>query len=364
MKAIELVVAAATHLRDTQTERKTSMDESKSLHGQAKRQTLNRSRKACMPLMVMLLLLIGTKAWTLETASVAISTKTIQASIFPIAQERGYMREEGIDCKTVFIEATPGIQAMVAGTIEFTNSGTSALVALARGSAPLKVVLATNDQVLQWLITRPNISSPKELKGKKIATTGVAAVGTFMLKQILTKYGLDGVKDVNYIDPGPNNQLTALISGVVDAAVLGPDQRIIALDNGMKELFYFGKEVKNSWGTLAGSDRVIKEKPKTVAGFIKASLKALRWMRQDREGTIAAIVKFSGAERAQSARVYDDVIASFTRNGVVDDETQRNDLMIIRQVAGVTDTIPNARAYDFSFALEADQQLNKANWRP
>ena len=70
------------------------------------------------------------------------------------------------------------------------------------------------------------------------------------------------------------------------------------------------------------------------------------------------------AERAQSARVYDDVIASFTRNGVVDDETQRNDLMIIRQVAGVTDTIPNARAYDFSFALEADQQLNKANWRP
>jgi NitT/TauT family transport system substrate-binding protein len=361
---IELVITAATHPLDTQTERKTSMDETKSINRQAERQALNRSQKACMPFVITFLLLIGANALALEPANVAISTKTIQASIFPIAQDRGYMREEGIDCKTVFIEATPGIQAMVAGTIEFTNSGTSALVALSRGSAPLKVVLATNDQVLQWLVTRPNISSPKELKGKKIATTGVAAVGTFMLKQILTKHGLDGIKDVNYIDPGPNNQLTALISGVVDAAVLGPDQRIIALDNGMKELFYFGKEVKNSWGTLATSDRVIKEKPKMLAGFIKASLKALRWIRQDREGAIAAIVKFSGADRAQSARVYDDTIASFTRNGVVDDETQRNDLMIIRQVAGVTDTIPNARAYDFSFALEADQQLNRANWRP
>ncbi|HEX9144926.1 MAG TPA: ABC transporter substrate-binding protein [Candidatus Binatia bacterium] len=340
------------------------MDETKLLHGEAKRQTLNRSRKACTPLMVMLLLLVGTEAWALETANVAISTKTFQAAIFPIAQDRGYMKEEGIDCKTVFIEATPGIQAMVAGTIEFTNSGTSALVALARGSAPLKVVLATNDQVLFWLVTRPNISSVKDLKGKKIATTGVAAVATFMLKQILTKYGLDGLKDANYIDPGPNNQLTSLMSGVVDAAILGPDQRMIALDNGMKELFYFGKEVKNSWGTLATSDRVIKEKPKMLAGFIKASLKALRLIRQDREGTIAALVKFSGAERAQSARVYDDTISSFTRNGIVDDETQRNDLMIIRQVAGVTDTIPNARAYDFSFAMEADQQLNKANWRP
>ena len=253
---------------------------------------------------------------------------------------------------------------MVAGSIEFTNSGTSALVALSRGSAPVKVVLATNDQVLQWLITRPNIASPKDLKGKKIATTGVAAVGTFMLKQIITKHGLNGLKDVYYIDPGPNNQLTALLSGVVDGAVLGPDQRIIALDNGMKELFYFGKEVKNSWGTLAASDRVIKERPKLVAGFVKASLKALRWIRQDREGAIAAIVKFSGADRAQSARVYDDTIGSFTRNGVVDEETQRNDLMIIRQVAGVTDVVPTAHAYDFSFALEADQELTRAHWRP
>jgi hypothetical protein len=38
--------------------------------------------------------------------------------------------------------------------------------------------------------------------------------------------------------------------------------------------------------------------------------------------------------------------------------------MIIRQVAGVADVVPNAQAYDFSFALEADQQLNRANWRP
>ena len=325
---------------------------------------LGRWSTGAWPALTALFLLFGSEGFGLDTASIAISTKTIQAAIFPIAQDHGYMKEEGIDLKTVFIQATPGIQAMVAGSIEFTNSGTSALVALSRGSAPLKVVLATNDQVLQWLVTRPNISSPKDLKGKKIATTGVAAVGTFMLKQIITKHGLDGLKDVNYIDPGPNNQLTALLSGVVDAAVLGPDQRIIALDNGMKELFYFGKEVKNSWGTLATSDRVIREKPKMLAGFIKASLKALRLIRQDREGTIAALVKFSGADRAQSARVYDDTIGSFTRNGAVDDETQRNDLLIIRQVAGVADVVPNARAYDFSFALEADQQLNGANWRP
>jgi hypothetical protein len=53
-----------------------------------------------------------------------------------------------------------------------------------------------------------------------------------------------------------------------------------------------------------------------------------------------------------------------TPNGTADEETKKNDLVIIRQVASVTDDIPNARAYDFSFARDADEQLNRAGWRP
>jgi NitT/TauT family transport system substrate-binding protein len=310
------------------------------------------------------LLLFDVGAAMPQTVNLAIASKSFQHLIYPIALDRGYMKEEGIDLKITFIEPTPSIQALMAGSVDFTVAGTSALVVLARSNAPLKVALAVNDRVHQWLLSRPNITSPKDLKGRKIATTGVAAVATFMLKQILTKYGLDGNKDVVYIDPGLGNQVTALLSGVVDAAILGPDLRYIGLDNGMKELFYYGNEVKNSWGTLATSDRLIKEQPKMVAAFVRAALKALRLIRKDRDGTIAATTKFSGIDRSQAGRLYDDLINTFTLNGTVDDETQKNDLVIIRQVAGVTTDIPNSRAYDFSFALAADQQLNKMGWKP
>jgi hypothetical protein len=101
-----------------------------------------------------------------------------------------------------------------------------------------------------------------------------------------------------------------------------------------------------------------------LSGFVRATIKALRYLRSDKEGTISAMVKFSGVSREQATRVYDDIIGTFTRNGVVDDETQRNDLNIIRQVTNTSETLPNARAYDFSFAQEVDQQLNKAGWKP
>ena len=303
-------------------------------------------------------------AQSLQTVNMAIPARSFQMVIYPIAQQKGYMKEEGIDQRVIFVAPTTSIQAMLGGDVHFTGAGSSALVSIARGNTPLKVVAATNDRVLQWLVTKPEITSPKELKGKRIATTGVAAIATFMAKQVLTKHGLDGNKDVTYLDVGQGNQLAALLGGGFDAAILSVEQRYVALDKGMREMFFMGNEVKNSWGTLATTDKLIKENPKMVAGFVRATLKALRYIRQDKEGTISAMVKFSNVSSQQATRVYDDIIGTFTRNGAVDDETQRNDLSIIRQVVNANETLPNARGYDFNFALAADQQLNKTGWKP
>ena len=301
---------------------------------------------------------------SLQVVNVAIPAKSFQMVIYPIAQQKGYMREEGIDLRVIYIAPTTSIQAMLSEDVQFTGAGSSALVSIARANAPLKVVLATNDRVLQWLLTRPDLTNPKDLKGKRIATTGVAAIATFMLKQILNKHGLDGNKDPLYLDVGQGNQLTALLAGTMDAAVLSVEQRYVGLDKGMREMFFFGNEVKNSWGTLATTDKLIKENPKMISSFVRAALKSLRYMRQDKEGTVAAMMKFAGVSQQQATRVYEDLIGTFTRNGAVDDEAQKNDLDIIREVVNASQPVPSNRAYDFTFALQTEQQLNKAGWKP
>src|SRR5215470_2861183 len=195
--------------------------------------------------------LIPAPAMALETINVVLTSKALQYVFLPIAQDRGYMKEEGIDLKIVYMQNAPGLQALTAGSVQFSGSGSSALVAISKGGAPLKTVLAVNDQVLQWVVVRPNINSIKDLKGGKIATTGVASIAAFMFRNILTKYGMDGNKDVVFVDPGPVNRLPALLSGTVDGAILSPEERYAAVDQGMKELMFIGKEVKNSWGTFA-----------------------------------------------------------------------------------------------------------------
>jgi ABC-type nitrate/sulfonate/bicarbonate transport system substrate-binding protein len=132
----------------------------------------------------------------------------------------------------------------------------------------------------------------------------------------------------------------------------------------MKEILYLGKEVKNSWGTVATNDQFIKEKPKLMHGFMRALLKALRLVKQNREVAMGAMMKFSELNRDLAARTYDGMIGTFTTNGVVDEETQKNDLDIVREVLNVTKEIPIERAYDFSFAKKADSELTQAGWKP
>jgi NitT/TauT family transport system substrate-binding protein len=310
------------------------------------------------------LLFPAESAFTVEKVNVTLPSKSFQFVIFPLAKERGYMKEEGIDLNIVVMSSTAGLQAVLAGEMDFTGSGSSALVAVTKGNAPLKTVLAVNDQVLQWLVVRPQYKSLKDLKNKKVAVTGVAAVATFMFKRVAPKYGLDANKDVTFLALPPGQRLSALTSGTVDAGLLSSEERFAALDQGMKEMMYLGKEVKNSWGTVATNDQFIKEKPKLMHGFMRALLKAMRLVKQNREVAVGAIAKFSELKRELAERTYDEIIGTFTTNGIVDEETQKNDLDIVREVVKVDKEVPIERAYDFSFAARADKELTQAGWRP
>ena len=171
-------------------------------------------------LLSILLMLPARGLSALETLNVVLTSKAFQYVPLVIAQDRGYTKEEGLELKFVFMQNAPGLQALIANTVQFSGSGSSALVAISKGNAPLKTVLALNDQVLQWIVARPHINGLRDLSGKKVATTGVASIAAYMLRNILVKNNIP--KDIVLIDPGPVNRLPSLLSGAVDAAIVSP----------------------------------------------------------------------------------------------------------------------------------------------
>ena len=162
-------------------------------------------------------------------------------------------------------------------------------------------------------MSKPEITSLKELKGKRVATSGVANVTLIMAKQVMLKHGIDPDRDINFINTGGgSNGVRALMAGAVDGVVASTAERYIGVPAGFRELSFIGNEVKNSWGTMATTDQLIQEKPKLVPGM-KASLKALRFIRKERDATIAIAMKFAGLDKSIATRMYDDLVGTFNQ---------------------------------------------------
>jgi ABC-type nitrate/sulfonate/bicarbonate transport system substrate-binding protein len=304
------------------------------------------------------------QATALDTINIALPTKSFQHVIYPIAQDQHFFEAEGLDVRIILVAPAVSIQALMTKQVHLTLSGTSALIARSRSNAPLKVVFSANRQVLQWLVSRPTITSMTQLKNKRIAIPGIASSSTFITKQALARFQLDPNKDVVFVDPGAGNHLPALISGAVDAAILGAEQRYSALSAGMLDRLFLGNEVKNSWGTVGTSERILQEDAHPLFRFFRGTLKALRLIRANRQIATAAIMKFSRVEASLAGKVYDELITTFSTDGTVDEETQKNDLAIIQQIIGGKEQLPVDRFYDFSLARNADSALTQAGWKP
>ena len=64
-------------------------------------------------------------AQSLQTINMAIPAKSFQMVIYPVAQQKGYMKEEGLDQRVIFVAPTTSIQAMLGGDVQFTGAGTA-----------------------------------------------------------------------------------------------------------------------------------------------------------------------------------------------------------------------------------------------
>lgn len=70
--------------------------------------------------------------------------------------------------------------------------------------------------------------------------------------------------------------------------------------------------------------------------------------------------KFARVDTAYAQRAYDDLISTFTADGTVDEESQRSDLAVIREITRAPELMSISQAYHFSIVRAANRELSEA----
>jgi NitT/TauT family transport system substrate-binding protein len=150
------------------------------------------------------------------------SVSATQAPLW-VAADRGFFAQEGLDAELVFIGTGPTMVAsMIAREAPFASMGGTAVVSAVAGGAPLKILAAFVNRVSNELISRPGITRPEDLRGKRVGVQSIG--GGFWMQALLAleHLGLEPVRDrlhIQVIGPDPQ-RATALETGAIDVTVL------------------------------------------------------------------------------------------------------------------------------------------------
>jgi NitT/TauT family transport system substrate-binding protein len=288
---------------------------------------------------------------TLQPITVHNFGLTVNTAIIQYGIEHGYYHDEGLDVSLQLADASIGVQLTAAGHVDFTTSAGAALAAAVRG-VPVKVVFPTADRPLWWMYAQPSLSSIADLRGKKVGASSAGSSLTIVLRLILERHGLTG-DDVSLVSTGSPQRLAALQSGAVDAAFLVAPSNLVAEAAGYRELFNSKDEgILLITEGLATNDDTLRDRPTMVRQMLRASLRALHGMREDRTGAIDTIARFTEIDPEEARQIYELARPTWTTDGLADTDALRQSIDIMKLTAQVDTPVPESQVFDLRIARE------------
>jgi NitT/TauT family transport system substrate-binding protein len=321
------------------------------------------SRKLMWTCLVIFLAVASTAA---AADSIRVSYATLSAAYMDhiAGMEKGYFREVGLSIEVIRAPggvATPGL---LSGQFHFSSSASSSLSAAVRGG-PLKIVYTNLSRPSYSLVSiKPEITSAKDLVGKKIAINSFGDTGHLSTILYLKKMGVNP-SSVLFITVGRNEvRFPALRSGAIDAAPLVPRDMVALGQQKHTILADLGKDVQLVWNGVSASSKVLAENPQLVERFLRGLAKGREFARRYRDETIALISKHDPSPVEAIKVDYEVTKASMTDEGWLPEDVLREEVLTRAELTKVSNPPSPSVLFDYSIIKRIYGQLKTSGWQP
>ena len=281
-----------------------------------------------------------------------------QFMTFPLAQKRGFLKEEGFDSEILRIAAAAGRAALTNGDIDYSTGIGGTAIGGALSGIPIKVVACFVPAPVLALVARPEYKTIQSLKGKTVAILIAGGVAHFAARAIVRHGGLDAEKDLKYLAVGPPDaRYAALSQGLVEAAVLGPPLDFEARKQGHNILARADEVIVFPETGLVASVKKIQEKPDEIKRVIRAGIKANRYIRSNRDGTVQFLSEWLRLNRESAAATYDSVVKVYNEEPNTCDKGLRLVVDETKKTMKLTRDVPYSDVADLAILREAHKEF-------
>lgn len=246
------------------------------------------------------------------------------------AKHKGFYEEMGVaNAQVVAVRGNAiNVQAIVSGSVHFASAFGPSMQAMFRGEQ-IRILVQIFNQIPFSLVTRSDVKRLEELKGAKIAVTFGGSTFS-VLQALFAHYGLPRTFAEYLNIPDSQGKAAAMMQGRAIAALMAPPTDQPLLKAGFKRLIYVGDVFKDvPFSALLTTSRLIQEEPDLVERVVRAVVKALIYIRENREGAIEIIMRHGKVDKETAASLYDLMRDAFVPKLSAEGVMKRAELEIV-----------------------------------
>ena len=275
----------------------------------------------------------------------------------PLAEKRDFLKEQGLQGEFIRIRPAISSAALVSGEIDYDTVLGNGIGAAIRG-LPVKVVACFLPATPIALISRPEFKSVQDLKGRNIGLNTFGGTLESISRLIAKHFGLEPDKDLKFLATGTvESRFAAMQQGLTAATLGSPPIDFLGKKLGFVVLARANELFNFPASGLVVSVRAIKEKPEQIKRVIKAGIKASRYIRQNREGTLPVMTEWLRINKEIAAVTYDSVWKAFTEDGTLPENGLRVAIEEAKRIGKVERDVSFSEVADLSILREAQKEL-------
>jgi NitT/TauT family transport system substrate-binding protein len=261
-----------------------------------------------------------------------------------------------LEAELIQMRAGITLTALTTGDLDYGAPLDSLIRASAKGQ-PFKAVVSFVNKPMHYLVSKPQIGSVGELRGKTIALNSFGSAEQLTLYAILRSQGIEpDKKEVQIVFLGDSPvRLEGLKRGIVDATMVLIPHVILATNSGFKLLGHAGSFMELATPGLGTTDRIIKQKPEQVKKVVRAAVRSIVFMRRNRDASVRIMMDWLALSREIAEKSYDMALESFSEDG----SPTRKGVMTSIELAGAKDEVSFGKVFDTSFLQEVHAELKR-----
>ncbi len=331
-------------------------------------------RLALVPLFLAAATAASAQALEKKDVHIAVGGKTAFYYLpLTIAEQLGYFKDEGLEVKiSDFAGGSAALRAVVGGSAEVVSGAYEHTISLQGKKQHFRAfVLQGRLPQIALGVAKSRAASFKSLKDLKGMKIGVSAPGSSthnLVKQLLTKAGLDPNKDVSIVGAGIGaGAIAAMKSAQIDAiSNVDPVMTKLEMD-GDVTIVADTRSLKGTqevWGAplpagcLYAPEEFLAKYPNVAQALANAIVRADKWIAKASATDVAKAVPESYllGDRALYMFSYDKVKEAISPDGMISDAGAKATLAALRVFdPGVKSAeIDLARTYTNEFARKAN----------